>query len=299
MQDIIDLQVIPETPTCPPPVPNPKKPNYRPPQGSINSHCHIFGPSNLYPYASNRTYTPPDAPVEFFENLQAHLGFNRAVIVQGACYGYDHKAILNALEIGRGKYRGVALISPEMDRDDIKHLDESGICGARMNFLAHTGKRPSPETMDCILSLIRPFNWHLAVHVSGSGIVEISDFIRLLDIPVVIDHMARVDIREGFDGKAFQTMLRLLDTGNVWVKLSGTDRMSVEPPPFSDAVALARRLVEHAPERILWGNDWPHVNIKRVMPDDGELVDLIPGIAPSEEIQKKMLVQNPERFFNF
>jgi predicted TIM-barrel fold metal-dependent hydrolase len=237
--------------------------------------------------------------VEVFEKLQVHLGFNRAVIVQGACYGNNHEALLNALKVGRGKYRGVALISPEMDKDDIRRLDKSGVCGARLNFLAHTGRGPSPAAMDSILSLVRPFNWHLAIHVSGSGLVEVSNFMRHVDIPVVIDHMARVDIREGFDGAAFQTMLRLLDTGKVWVKLSGADRISVEPWPFSDAVALARRLAEHAPERILWGNDWPHPNIKNIMPDDGELVDLIPEIVPSEAVRQKMLVNNPQKFFGF
>jgi predicted TIM-barrel fold metal-dependent hydrolase len=299
MEKIITPHTMPATPTCPPPDPNPKKPAYVPLQGSINSHCHIFGPASIFPYARKRTYTPPDAPVEAFQKLQDHLGLHRAVIVQGACHGYNHDALLNALQFGKGKYRGVALVDPEMKKEAVARLDKAGTCGARLNFLAHTGGRPSMERIEKTLSLIRPFGWHLAMHVSGSGLVDVADFIRSLDLSVVIDHMARVDIREGIQGTAFQTLLRLLDTGKVWVKLSGTDRISVTPPPFSDAVALARLVAERAPERILWGNDWPHPNIKNVMPNDGELVDLIPEIATSEATRQKMLVSNPEEFFGF
>lgn len=299
MEKIITPHTMSATPTCPPPDPNPQKPVYVPPQGSINSHCHIFGPASIFPYASKRTYTPPDAPVEAFQKLQDHLGLHRAIIVQGACHGYNHDALLNALQFGKGNYRGVALVDPSMKKEEVAGWDEAGICGARLNFMAHTGGGPSTEAVESVLSLIRPFGWHLAIHVSGSGLVDVADFIRRLDLPVVIDHIARVDIREGFEGEAFQTLLRLLDTGHVWVKLSGTDRISIQPPPLTDAVALARRVAEHAPERILWGNDWPHPNIKNFMPNDGALVDLIPEIAPSETTRQKMLVYNPEKFFGF
>ncbi len=287
------------TPTCPPPDPNPKKPNYLPPQGSINAHCHIFGPAHVFPYAENRTFTPSDAPLEAFQKLQEFLGLHRALIVQSACHGWNHDALLNALQAGKGKYRGVALVAPEMQENEIAELDGAGICGARLNFLPHLGPGPSPEAIDRIVSLIRPFGWHLAVHVSGSGLLDVADRIRRLELPVVIDHIARVDIREGSEGAAFQMLLRLLDTGKVWVKLSGTERISAVPPPFSDAVALAQIVAEHAPERVVWGNDWPHPNIKGFMPNDGDLVDRIPEIAPTETLRRKMLIDNPEKLFGF
>jgi len=290
---------MPATPTCPPPDPNPKEPTFVPPQGSIDSHCHIFGPSNVFPYTNKRTFTPPDSPLQAFQKLQDHLGMHRALIVQGSCYGHNHEALLNALKVGSGKYRGVALVTPEMGKGEVARLDKAGVCGARLNFLAHLGGRPSPETIDRILSLIRPFGWHLAVHVSESDLIDVADFIRSMDQPVVIDHIARVNVREGAEGPAFQTLLRLLDTGNVWVKLSGTDRFSATPPPFSDAVALARLVAEHTPERIVWGTDWPHPNIKGFMPNDGEMVDLIPEIATSEATRQMMLVDNPEKLFGF
>lgn len=242
------------TPTCRPPNPNPKKPTFVPPKGSIDSHCHIFGPADVFPYADKRTFTPPDSPLQDFLKLQKHLGLHRALIVQSACYGHRHDALLNALEIGKGRNRGVALVAPEMTKDEVARLDKAGVCGARLNFVAHIGRGPSLETIGRIVSLIRPFGWHLSVHVSGSGLVDAEDFISRLDLPVVIDHIARVDIKEGAKGAAFQTLLRLMDTENVWVKLSATDRISATPWPFSDAVALARQVADHAPRTHSMGN---------------------------------------------
>lgn len=286
-------------PTCSPPDPKPKKPVFVPPLGSVDSHCHIFGPSNVFAYAENRTFTPSDAPLEAFQELQKQLGFQRAVIVQSSCYAHNHEVLLNALKHGNGKYRGVGLVHPEMGSDEIERLDKAGVCGARLNFVSHLGKGPDPEAVSKIVSLIRPFGWHLSVHVSGNGLIDMADMIRKLDVPVVIDHIARVNIKEGVEGEAFQTLLRLLDKQNVWVKLSGVDRISATTYPFSDAVALAGTIAEHRPERIVWGTDWPHCNIKGDMPNDGELVDLIPEIAVSDATRQKMLIENPERLFGF
>jgi 2-pyrone-4,6-dicarboxylate lactonase len=286
-------------PTCPPPNPYPLKPAFVPPPRSIDAHCHIFGPSALFPYVANRTYTPHDAPLDTFRRLQRHLGFSRAVIVQPACYGHDHKALLDALKRGGGKYRGVALLSPEIDAEDIQNLDNAGICGARINVLPHLGKKIGVDGIETIAALIKPYGWHLSVHVAGGAIIELSEVLRRLDLPVVIDHIARVNVQEGIEGRAFKTLLRLLDTGNVWVKLSGTDRISMTPAPFADAIRLARHVAKHAPQRIVWGTDWPHPNITNTMPNDGQLVDLIPEIANSDVVQRLMLIDNPERLFKF
>lgn len=290
---------LPSQVSCPPPDPNPKKPKYRVPFGSIDSHCHLFGPTDKFPYLPDRPYTPPEAVLSSYQKLADQLGFHRAVFVNTACYGPRHEILLDALRRGHGKYRGVALIHPDAKKEEIARLDEAGVCGARFNFLPHLGSNFSPDKIERVLSLIRPFGWHVAIHVASKSLLEFADFIASVDLPIVIDHLGRIDIKDGIEGEAFQVLLRLLDTGNVWVKLSGIDRISNLLPPYPDAIALARRLVWYAPEHVLWGTDWPHPNKNGAMPNDGELVDLIPEFASSQRQRQLLLIENPERLFRF
>jgi len=286
-------------PTCPPPVPNPTKPRHALPPLACDSHFHIFGPASRYPYAPSRTFTPHDAPKDRLFGLHKLLGFERGVFVQASCHGPDHAPVLEALKEAQGRYRGVALLTPETPKEEVARLDAAGFCGVRFHFVPHLGKPPSYDTMRAVMRLVAPFDWHVAIHVRGVDLVEHLDFIRAIDAKVVIDHIARLDVREGTTGRAFQTLRRLLDSGRAWVKLSGTDRVSKEPPPFRDAVALAREVAAHAPERIVWGTDWPHPNVDKYMPDDGQLVDAIAEIAPNETTRRRMLVDNPAELFGF
>ena len=292
-------QASSQEPTCPAPNSNPKVPDLRLPPLSCDSHCHIFGPADVFPYSSDRTFTPPDAPKETLRRLHDFLGFERAVLVQSAVHGTDHSALLDALETDSDRYRGVALVTPATSPLEIARLNDAGVCGVRLNFLPHLGGYPSLETIQSVLRLVHPFSWHVEIHVEGDGIIEFFDLIRSIQSPVVIDHMARVDIREGLRGNSVLALLRLLDTGNVWVKLSGVDRVSIQEPPFADGVQLAWMLADHAPERVLWGTDFPHPNINGYMPDDGQLVNLIEQIAPDEALRHRMLVENPAEFFGF
>ncbi|MEJ2419363.1 MAG: amidohydrolase family protein [Exilibacterium sp.] len=290
---------IPCQPSCPPPDPKPKKPDYTLPKGSVDSHCHVFGPVDRFPFAENRSYTPPESTLEAYQKLALQLGFQRAVFVHTLCYRYRHESLLDTLERGRGNYRGVALISENMKDEDIALFDLAGVCGARINFIPYLGASPSRNDIERIVSLVRPYGWHIALHTSGSGLLDMAEFIMNSDLPVVIDHLARLCVEEGKDGETFQALLRLLDTGHVWVKLSGIDRISRMVPPYTDALKLARIVAKHAPERILWGTDWPHPNKKGIMPNDGVMVDLIPKIVSSAEHQRMMLVDNPEKLFRF
>lgn len=285
--------------TCPGPDPNPKAPKLRLPPGSCDAHCHIFGPTDRFPYAADRTFTPPEAPKEDLRRLHDFLGFQRAVIVQSACHGADHSALLDALESGAGAYRGVALIGPDTPDSEIKRLDEAGVCGARLHFTPHLGPAPSAEEIRAIVRKIEPFGWHIALHVAGTGIADYEHMVRGLPVPVVIDHMARVDLRLGLNSAPVTALLRLLDTSTVWVKLSGADRIATRPPELTDAAALARRLAEHAPERVVWGTDFPHPNTHGFMPNDGDLVNLLAEIAPDEQSLHRLLVTNPQRCFGF
>ena len=285
-------------PTCPPPNPNPTRPRIKLPPLSCDSHFHIFGPGKTFPYAAERAFTPYDAPKERLFALHRFLGFERGIFVQSSCHGTDHSAMLDLLAAGNGNYRGVALLTPSTRREEVARLSAAGVCGVRFHFLPHLGTPASLAVMRAIIGLVDPDGWHIALHVTGRDMVDHFGFIASIALPVIIDHIGRVDVNEGPNGQGFVALRRLLDTGKVWVKLSGTDRASNQAPPFRDAVALARILAQHAPDRVLWGTDWPHPNIVQ-MPNDGELVDLIAEIAVDETTRRKMLVDNPAKLFGF
>ncbi|MFL5048120.1 MAG: amidohydrolase family protein [Xanthobacteraceae bacterium] len=286
------------SPSCPPPDPQPRKPRFALPSSSCDSHFHVFGPHAVFPFAANRPFTPHDAPKEALLRLHEVLGFERGVFVQSTCHGSDHAVMLDLLAATSGRYRGVALLTPATTPEEVKRLDAAGVCGVRLHFVSHLGPYPARDDVRAVMRLVEPYGWHVEVHVYGKDLLANLDFIAAIKARVVIDHIGRVDVREGPDGPAFVALRRLVDAGNVWVKLSGTDRVSQQEPPFRDAVALARILAEQAPERILWGTDWPHPNVRR-MPNDGELVDLIPDIAVNETTRRRMLVDNPAEFFGF
>ncbi|MFL5090851.1 MAG: amidohydrolase family protein, partial [Xanthobacteraceae bacterium] len=280
------------------PDPQPRKPRFALPSSSCDSHFHVFGPHAVFPFAANRPFTPHDAPKEALLRLHEVLGFERGVFVQSTCHGSDHAVMLDLLAATSGRYRGVALLTPATTPEEVKRLDAAGVCGVRLHFVSHLGPYPARDDVRAVMRLVEPYGWHVEVHVYGKDLLANLDFIAAIKARVVIDHIGRVDVREGPDGPAFVALRRLVDAGNVWVKLSGTDRVSQQEPPFRDAVALARILAEQAPERILWGTDWPHPNVRR-MPNDGELVDLIPQIAVNETTRRRMLVDNPAEFFGF
>lgn len=285
-------------PTCPPPDPNPIKPGLTLPPLACDSHFHIFGPADKFPYAPDRAFTPYDAPKEALLKLHKFLGFERGVFIQSACHGTDHAAVIDALADIKDRYRGVALLSPGTFPAEIARLNGCGFCGVRFHLVPHLGEMPRRDDLRTVMRLVAPYGWHVAIHVFGKELLQSFDFIRAITAPVVIDHLGRIDGGEGADGEAFQALRRLLDTGNVWVKLSGTDRVSKQGPPYRDAVALAKILADQAPERMLWGTDWPHPNHTAV-PNDGTLVDLIAEIAPGESTRQRMLVDNPAALFGF
>lgn len=283
---------------CPPPHADPKRPSVRLPPGACDAHCHIFGPGDVFPYAPDRTFTPPNVSRHDLRRRHDHLGLDRAVIVQSACHGTDHAALLDALRAAPDRYRGVALITPGTPDSAIAGLHAAGVRGFRLNFLPHLGGAPAPETIAALVRATAPYGWHAQVHVAGDGVRELAGQIRAIEIPVVLDHMARVDLREGLDGPAVRALLGLLDDG-VRVKLSGADRISVTGPPYHDAADLARLLAAYAPDRVLWGTDFPHPNITGPAPDDGALADLVERIAPTAEARHRLLVTNPAELYGF
>lgn len=285
-------------PRNPGPDPNPHPPATPLPANACDAHCHVFGPVSKFPYAKDRTFTPPEAPKEDLQALHRLLGFERAVIVQSACHGDDHSVLLDALEAGAGRYRGVALIRPTTPASEVKRLHEAGVRGARVHFTPHLGPAPSRADIDAVVALIRPYGWHIALHVAGTGVADHADMVRSLGVEVVIDHMGRVDLGDGLDSEPVRSLLRLLATGSVWVKLSGADRIATAPPSMADSAALARLLADEAPDRVVWGTDFPHPNTHGFVPNDGDLADLIAQIAPDAAARERLLVTNPTRCFD-
>ncbi len=296
------MRAVTETPADaphgPPPHPHPSEPRLILPPGACDSHCHIFGPFDRFPLPADRSFTPHEAPESALRSLHDALGIDRAVIVQSQGHGFDHRALIDALTAGGGRYRGVALLKPESDDARIARFDDAGICGVRFNFLAHLGGNPALDAIRVVIERVRPFDWHVALHVTGRDLIRYADFIASIKARVVIDHMARPNLDHDLD-ICRDTLFRLLDSGRVWVKLSGSDRLSKTGAPYSDVVPYARGLATYAPERILWGSDWPHVNLHGSMPDDGTLVDLIAEIAPTEDRRFRLLVANPKELFGF
>ena len=294
--DPIDL-----TPTIPPHDPNPKKPSVTLPPRSCDSHFHVFGPHREFPYAPDRVFTPTDAGKADLFALHKFLGIERGVFVQSTAHRSDNRVLVDLLEAGQGRYRGVALLEPTTPDDEVERLDDAGVRGVRLHWYFPNGGAPRPrDEMRAIIAKVSPYGWHIANHVGGSGVIDYYDFLAGIEAPVVIDHMGRIDTDEGLNGQAFRALLRLLDRGNVWVKLSGADRIAKRPHAYAEAIPFARALAVHAPERIVWGTDWPHPNHKPgAVPNDGALTDLIAEIAPDAKTRQRMMVDNPTRLFGF
>jgi 2-pyrone-4,6-dicarboxylate lactonase len=268
------------------------------PAGACDSHCHIFGPFSRFPLPADRSFTPDEAPETALRALHRTLGIGRAVIVQSLGHGFDHGPLLDALEATEGRYRGVALLKPGTTAETVARFNRAGICGARFNFLSHLGGNPNVEAMRSIIAMVRPYDWHVALHLTGTDLLRYAGFIASIEARVVIDHMARPNLDRDL-APCRDALFRLLDSGRVWIKLSGADRISKAGAPYHDVLPYARSLAAHAPERMLWGTDWPHVNLQGPMPDDGVLAGLISELAPSSELRHRLLTRNPEELFGF
>jgi predicted TIM-barrel fold metal-dependent hydrolase len=288
-------------PTCKAPDPDTRRPAFRPPPLACDAHCHIFGPGDRYPYAADRSYTPPDAPLARFKELQATLGLERAVLVNASCHGSDNTVIVDAIAQSGGKYRGVANSDDSFTASDFQRLHDAGFRGVRFNFVAHLGGVPDLGEFERTIERIRPLGWHLDLHFDARDLPQYDAMLRQLPVPFIIDHMGRVPTQAGLQQEPFRVLIELQRRNpQCWVKISGAERIAAaEGPPFHSAVPFAQALVAAAPERILWGTDWPHPNIARHMPNDGDLVDLIPLMMPDAATRKLVLVDNPHRLYQF
>lgn len=285
---------------------NPSKPTFTLPAGAIDAHCHVFGPVDQFPYAPERKYTPCDASKKQLFALRDHLGFARNVVVQATCHGADNSAMLDALKHAEGRARGVATLRRDVSDDELQRLHAAGVRGVRFNYIKRLVDSTPPDELTEIAQRIAPLGWHIVIYFEAVDLPELWDFFTSLPVTLVVDHMGRPDVTKPVEGPEFQLFVRFMrENPNVWCKVTCPERLSNTGPAaldgeraaYRDVVPFARHLVENFSDRVLWGTDWPHPNLTGHMPDDGLLVDFIPHIASSAELQRKLLVENPMRLY--
>ena len=275
----------------------PSKPNFVPPPGAIDAHCHVFGPAVRFPFSAKAKYLPEDAGPEMLFALRDHLGFAKNVIVQASCHGTDNSATLDAIAKSNGKARGVAVVDPAISEDELQRLHEGGIRGIRFNFLKRlVDDAPKDKFLEVARRL--PQGWHVVIYFEADILEELRPFMDAIPFPLVIDHMGRPDVTQGPDGPDMRAFRALLDSRpDIHFKPTCPDRLDPAGDPWNAFADAVRPLVEGYPDRCIWGTDWPHPNMQDNPPDDGHLVDMIPRIAPTEELQRKLLIDNPNALY--
>lgn len=278
---------------------HPSVPVFRLPAGAVDTHCHVFGPAAVYPFAPERKYTPCDAPREALWRLRDFLGFERNVIVQATCHGADNRALVDALNDSNGRARGIATVRRNISDEELQKLHMAGVRGVRFSFVRRLVDTMPGGIMREIADRIAPLGWHLVIYLESQDLPDLVELFQSMPTPVVFDHMARPDVSLDPYGDEFELFIRLLDENeSMWAKVSCPERLSITGPDgYDDVVPFARRVVEAFPDRVLWGTDWPHPNMTSHMPDDGKLVDFIPKIAVTDDLRRKLLVTNPMRLY--
>ena len=280
------------------PHPAPKKPDFALPEGAVDAHCHVFGPSPRFPFADSRKYTPCNAGKEALFALRDHLGFQRNVIVQATCHGHDNRAMMDACRSSQGRARGVASVAPDVTADELAKMHEAGVRGVRFNFVKRLVDATPPEVFVSIAERIAPLGWHIVVYFEAADLKGLTPFLHALPAPIVVDHMGRPDVSKGVGHDDFQRFLQLMeDNSSIWSKVTCPERLTEAGPPYDDVVPYAAEVVRRFPDRVLWGTDWPHPNMRSHMPDDGALVDFVPRIAPTADLQRRLLIDNPMRLY--
>jgi predicted TIM-barrel fold metal-dependent hydrolase len=286
---------------CMPPDPNPQKPKFKPPPGTCDTHCHLFGPPQVFPYSERRRYTPPAAPFEHYMMMLDVIGVDRGIVVQPNVHDTDNRVSIDAIARSNGRLRGVGRIDDDTSDQELEAMHAGGIRGIRFEFVE--GRRGSTNIplFERMIERIRPLGWHIELHVDPNVLVQHADWFRGLDLISVVDHLARIQTSDGIDQPGFKLLLELMERPNYWVKISGADQRTNAPYPYADVVPFAHALIAKAPDRVIWGTNWPHSNmfVYGRTPNDGLLLNLMLDFAPDESIRNRILVDNPARLFGF
>lgn len=270
------------------------------PTGACNAHCHVFGPRDRFPYAADAPFVPErDAPREVLYALNDRLGLQRCVIVQSTCHGLDNSVTAHAIAGRPRDHRGIALVRTDVADTELKRLDRAGFRGVRFNYMGHLGTRAPVDEVLALARRLAPLGWHLQIHGDTRLLTEVAPALRDSPVPVVIDHVGRVDAALGLQQPAFAALRALLDAPTFWVKVSGVDRITRRGPPYDDALPFAASLVADFGDRVVWGNDWPHPNHAGPLPVEEELAALIHRMAPTAAALQRLMVDNPQRLYRF
>ena len=292
---------------CMPPDPNPRKPAFIPPPNSCDTHFHVFGPPEKFPFVSTHEYTPPAAPLEHYLKVAEVIGISRAIVVQPSVHGLDNSPTLDAIKQTGGRFLGVGRVDDKTSRSELQRLHEAGIRGVRFNLLNRPRGNVSLDVLDPVVERIAEFGWSVDLHIDPKNLLAHEKRIRALPMAVVFDHIARINPADGLRQPAFQLLLDLLKEDRFWVKVSGADKIcntevhSYFGLPFIEVIPFARAVIEAAPNRVIWGTDWPHSNnfSPGKTPNDGDLLDLLAEFAPDEKTRRKILVDNPAVLYGF
>lgn len=290
-------QAGPEPAMCAPPQRGVKTPKLKLPPGAADCHCHVFGPREKYPWAAGRLYTPPPVTLGDYLAMLDTTGFSRGVLVQTGLYGNDNSFVVDSLAAHPDRLRAIALIGEQITDRELEKLDAAGVRGFRVNRTAKTGL--GFDVARRLAERVKPLGWHVQFLLDVEDHPDLDTFLGGFATEVVIDHMGRPDPRKGTSAPGFQALIRLLKSGRGWTKLSAPYRTSLQEPPYPDMAPFAHALVAAAPERLVWGSDWPHVLLDKTMPNDGDLVDQIAVWVPDETARKRILVDNAERLYGF
>jgi 2-pyrone-4,6-dicarboxylate lactonase len=283
---------------CPEPQRHTRRPSFAAPRGACDTHAHVFGPANRYPFSEERTYTPPDCTIAQYLGLLDILGFDRGVIVQGGANGRDNRVTLDAIATAPARLRGVAVIPAGLGETDLTALHAGGIRGVRMSTVVGGGV--DFRALTPLAEEVGPLGWHVMLHFGKAGeLIDIAPTLHAIRAPFVLDHMARITGAEGVNSEVFKVLLALLDTDRCWIKLASLYRLSGEPFPHRDMLPMIHEVVRRRPDRIIWGSNWPHPIHTGPMPNDGDLVDLIPVWVEDEADRHRLLVDNPAALYGF
>jgi predicted TIM-barrel fold metal-dependent hydrolase len=282
---------------CAGPILATRKPKLVVPPRSADCHCHVFGPRERYPWVANRLYTPPPVGLDDYLAMLRATGFERGVLVQTGLYGNDNRFLVDAIRSHPGRLRGIALIGEDITDRALRDLAEAGVRGFRVNRTAKTGL--AFDVARRLAERTKELGWHVQFLLDVEDHPDLDTLLGGFATEVVVDHMGRPDPRKGVDAPGFQALIRLLKSGRGWAKLSAPYRTSLREPPYDDMTPFAQALVAAAPERLVWGSDWPHVLLESTMPNDGDLVDQIAVWVPNEAVRRRILVDNAEALYGF
>jgi 2-pyrone-4,6-dicarboxylate lactonase len=288
-------------PLCAAHDPKPRRPSFAVPPHACDTHAHVCGPESRYPLIAERLYTPPDASPEDYRHLLDTLGIQRGVLVQPSIYGTDNRRMLDALARDTKRLRGVAVVPFDAPDAELERLHTAGVRGLRSNIVdLKTGKGQLPlAELTALAKRIKRFGWHIEFLMHVDEFPDLDRQLKDFPVDVVFGHLGYVPAGKGTQDEGFQALLRLLRDGKAWVKMTAPYRLTLSALPYADTTAFAQALVDAAPERLLWGSDWPHVMIRTAMPNDGALFDVLGAWVADPALRRRILVDNPAKLYGF